>query len=134
VLFNLFPGMGAYSLIARRIGAVQAERMILGGRIHTAEELHEIGLVDLLLTPGQGAAELQAWIRKQGRRHVSLSAVHKARNIATPITLQELRDVVDVWVDTAMRLGAADLRKMERLAAAQDRRRDRSGSLMMAAE
>ncbi len=134
VLFNLFPGMGAYSLIARRIGAVQAERMIMSGRIYTAEELHEIGLVDLLLTPGQGVSELQAWIRKQGRRHVSMAAVHKARNLATPVTLQELRDIVDVWVDTAMRLEAPDLRKMERLAAAQDRRRDRSSSMIMAAE
>ena len=134
VLFNLFPGMGAYSLIARRVGAVQAERMIMSGQLYTAEELHEIGLVDLLLTPGQGVPELQEWIRKQGRRHISMQAVHKARQIATPITLRELREITDVWVDTAMRLGPADLRKMERLAAAQDRRRDRSSGLSVAAE
>src|SRR5690348_4331991 len=40
VLFNLFPGMGAYSFLSRRIGRVQAEKMILSGRIYTAEELH----------------------------------------------------------------------------------------------
>ena len=48
VLFNLFPGMGGYSLIARRIGAAQAERMMLSGRIYSAEQLHELGLVDVL--------------------------------------------------------------------------------------
>jgi DSF synthase len=134
VLFNLFPGMGAYSLIARRIGAVQAERMILSGRIYTAEELHDLGLVDLLLTPGDGIRELKQYINQQGRRHNALQAVYKARNLVSPITLQELRDVTDVWVDAAMRLQPSDLRKMERLAAAQDRRRSRTGGLVMAAE
>ncbi len=134
VLFNLFPGMGAYSLIARRIGAVQAERLILSGRIYTAEELHELGLVDLLLTPGRGEEELKAHIAQQGRRHNALQAVYKARHIVAPITLQELRDVTDVWVEAALQLGAADLRKMERLAAAQDRRRSRGAGTMMAAE
>jgi DSF synthase len=134
VLFNLFPGMGAYSLIARRIGAVQAERMILSGRIYTAEELHELGLVDILLTPGHGVRELQDYIRQQSRRHNALQAVHKARNLVAPITLRELQEVTDVWVDAAMKLGPADLRKMERLAAAQDRRRSRTSSIMVAAE
>lgn len=134
VLFNLFPGMGAYSLIARRIGAVQAERMILSGRIYTAEELHEIGLIDILLTAGRGEEELVSYIGQQGRRHNALQAVYKARHIVAPVTLQELRDVTDVWVEAALQLGPSDLRKMERLAAAQDRRRSRDGGAMAAAE
>ena len=134
VLFNLFPGMGAYSLIARRIGAVQAERMILSGRIYTAEELHELGLVDMLLTPGQGDEELRQYIAGQGRRHNAMQAVFRARHIAAPVTLKELRDIVDVWVDAAMRLSPADLRKMERLAAAQERRTSRDRGIGIAAE
>ena len=31
VLFDLFPGMGAYSFLVRRLGPAQAERMILSG-------------------------------------------------------------------------------------------------------
>src|SRR3712207_4090014 len=54
VLFNLFPGMGAYSFLSRRIGRQAAERMILSGRVHTAEELHEMGLVDVLAPDGEG--------------------------------------------------------------------------------
>src|SRR3954453_1118273 len=53
-LFGLFPGMGAYSLLARRIGAAVAEDMILTGRMYTAEEMKEIGLVHVLAEPGQG--------------------------------------------------------------------------------
>ena len=31
-MFGLFPGMGAYSLVARRVGAALAEEMMLSGR------------------------------------------------------------------------------------------------------
>src|SRR3990172_3471215 len=54
VLFNLFPGMGAYSFLARRIGAVKAERIILSGSVFTAEQLHEMGVVDILVDDGGG--------------------------------------------------------------------------------
>ena len=40
-MFGLFPGMGAYSLVARRVGSAVAEEMILSGRIYSAEEMKE---------------------------------------------------------------------------------------------
>ena len=48
ILFNLFPGMGAYSLLARRIGMRAAEELILSGKILPAAELHRMGIVDVL--------------------------------------------------------------------------------------
>jgi DSF synthase len=39
-----------------------------------------------------------------------------------PVTLDELKDVVDGWADAALRLSETDLRRMARLAGAQDRR------------
>ena len=38
------------------------------------------------------------------------------------MTLAELRDVTEIWVDITMQLGPQDLRRMERLQTAQDRR------------
>lgn len=55
-MFGLFPGMGAYSLVARRVGAALAEEMMLSGRIYSAEEMKEIGLVHVVAEPGQGRA------------------------------------------------------------------------------
>ena len=39
VVFNLFPGMGAYTYLSRRIGSMKAEELIMSGRLYTAEEM-----------------------------------------------------------------------------------------------
>ena len=41
MLFNLFPGMGAYSLVARKAGPRVAEDLILNARVLPAEKMHE---------------------------------------------------------------------------------------------
>jgi DSF synthase len=122
-LFNLFPGMGAYSFIARRTNAATAERMILSGRLYTAEELYGMGIVDILAEDGEGEAALNAWIRRSDRRHGALRAIYQARRRVNPVTYEELSDIVDSWVDTALGLKEQDLKMMEKLVAAQNRRK-----------
>jgi DSF synthase len=122
ILFNLFPGMGAYSLLARRLDAVRAEKMILSGRIYSAEELHGMGLVEVLAEDGKGEEAVRDYIARHGRRHGAQRAIYRVRDRVLPLAYAELADVTKIWVDTALRLGEQDLRKMERLAAAQSRR------------
>ncbi len=122
MLFNLFPGMGAYSLMARRIGAARAERMILGARLYSAEELHELGLVDVLANDGKGEEAVYEYVEQFGRRHSAHCAVYRTRQRVGALSYQELLDVARIWVDAALMLEEPDLRRMERLAAAQDRR------------
>ncbi len=122
VLFNLFPGMGAYSFLSRRLDAARAERMILSGRIYTAEEMHEIGVVDVLAEPGEGVEAVYQFIEKYKRTNHTRQAIAKARQIVNPITRDELIRITDLWVDSALSLDAGDLRKMRHLAKAQNRR------------
>jgi DSF synthase len=122
VLFNLFPGMGGYSFLSRKVGAAMAQRMILSGRLYSAEELHELGLVDILAEPGQAETALRAYIAKHQRRHAVRRAIARVGQHCQPVEHAELREVTDIWVDTAMDLDELDLRKMDRLAAAQRRR------------
>jgi DSF synthase len=122
VLFNLFPGMGGYSFLSRKVGAAMAERMILSGRIYSAEELHELGLVDILAEPGQAEAALHTHIARHQRRHAVQRAIARVGQHCQPVAHAELIEVTDIWVDTAMDLDELDLRKMDRLAAAQRRR------------
>lgn len=123
ILFNLFPGMGAYSFLSRRLGMIEAERMITSGRVYTAEELHAMGVVDVLAEDGCGRETLRDYVDQHRRKRNALQAIYQVRRRVNPVTMEELSDIVDIWVDTALNLTDADLRKMERLTAAQDRRR-----------
>jgi DSF synthase len=67
VLFNLFPGMGAYSFLARRIDPADAKRMMLSGDIFSAEELLEKGVIDAVVEDGTGEQALYDHIIKHGR-------------------------------------------------------------------
>jgi DSF synthase len=122
ILFNLFPGMGAYSLLARRVGSRTAEQLILSGRLLSAAKLHELGVVDVVAKPGQGESAVQQWIAANLRRRNGTQGVFRARQIVNPITRAELDAVAEVWVDAAMRLEERDLKMMNWLVRAQQRR------------
>ncbi|MES2713161.1 MAG: crotonase/enoyl-CoA hydratase family protein [Pseudomonadota bacterium] len=122
ILFNLFPGMGATSFLNRKIGAVAAERLIMSGRLYTAEELHAMGVVDVLAEDGEGEVAVRRLISESSRKHNAHLAIYRARRRANPVTFAELSDIVDIWVDAALAVSEPDLRKMQRLATAQDRR------------
>jgi DSF synthase len=118
----MFPGMGAYSFLSRRLDAQRAEKMILSGKIYTAEELHEMGVVDVLAEDGYGEEAAREYIDRHAYRHNAYRGVFQARRRVNRVTREELIDVVDIWVEATMSLKDADLRKMGRLVAAQDRR------------
>jgi DSF synthase len=126
VLFALFPGMGAYSLLCRRLDAVRAQRLILSGRLYDAEELEELGLVDLLVDAGEGPAAAREYLERNRQRHGALLALSRVRQRCQPVTYEELIDVTDVWVETALGLDEANLRRMDHLARAQLRRHART--------
>lgn len=125
VLFNLFPGMGAYSFLSRKIGMAAAEKLIMSGAVYTAEELHRLGVVDVLAEDGQGENAVRDYIARNRRKHNAHKAIYRAKRRIDPLKYEELRDVVDIWLDAAMNLGEQDLRKMVRLVSAQERRTDR---------
>ncbi|WP_164275443.1 crotonase/enoyl-CoA hydratase family protein [Stenotrophomonas sp. B1-1] len=122
VLFGLFPGMGAYSFLCRRVAPQLAEKIILDGRIYSAEEMHALGVVDVLVKKGEGRAAVQEMIRYQQRLPQSYLAMNAARNLAQAVSYDELLEITKVWVDSALALGDRSLRTMDRLIKAQTRR------------
>jgi len=122
VLFDLFPGMGAYSFLCKRIPPHKAEQLMLSGDVLSSEELHRMGLVDVLAPRGQGVQAVEDVIRGNRRIPHARSAMHKVRAMAQPVTLEEMMAITEVWVDTALQLGEKSMRTMERLVRAQYRR------------
>lgn len=119
ILFNMFPGMGACSLLTRRIGVRAAEELILSGRIMSAAQLHRLGVVDVVATDGQGETAVRNWIAKNAKRRNGLQAVLRARQFIHPVTREELDGIVGLWVEAALRMTERDLRMMQRILRAQ---------------
>jgi DSF synthase len=122
VLFDLFPGMGAYSFLCKRIPPHQAEKMMLSGDVYASEDLYRMGLVDVLAPRGQGLQAVDDVIRANRRIPHARAAMHRVRAMSQPVTLEEMMAITEVWVDTAMQLGEKPLRTMERLVRAQYKR------------
>lgn len=125
ILFNLFPGMGAYSLLSRRVGMAKAEQMILGGELYSAEDLYELGVVDILAEKGEGTLALLDYIKRAERAANGYRAMREVKDRCNNITYQELLDITKIWVEAALRLDKRDLRMMELLVKRQNSKQSR---------
>ncbi|MEJ7933572.1 crotonase/enoyl-CoA hydratase family protein [Sphingobium sp. AN558] len=121
MLFGLFPGMGAYSILSRKLGRQMAERMILSGKVYNAEEMFDMGVVTILAEQGEGEQAVRNYIAANSARHAGHVGVFQAGRRVDPLDYQELVDIVENWAETALKLNPKDLRMMRRLASAQTR-------------
>jgi DSF synthase len=119
ILFNLFPGMGAYSFLYRRVGEKRGEEILTSGRIYSAQEMQELGVIDLVVADGEGEAEIAALIKRRTRMRNGLYGIAAARRRVQKIEHAELADIVEIWVDCALRLNSRDLKFMQRLVSRQ---------------
>lgn len=115
ILFNLFPGMGALSFLSRKVGIAQAEKIILSGRVYSAQEMFDLGIVDVLVNDGEGEAAVYDYLRRENRARNGFRAVRRAKKHCNPVSYEELESITSIWVDTALQLTPKDLRMIERL-------------------
>ena len=119
--------MGAHSLLQRRVGERMARLLIEDGKSRSADEMHELGLVDIVCEPGEGEAALAQVRRATARgRFATDLALKRARQRTDLLSKAELIDIVDMWVELALDLGETELRRMDCLARHQERRRAHS--------
>lgn len=122
VSFNSFPGMGAVSLLSRRVGQAKAEAIIASGHVYSAREMYGLGVVDFLAPAGHGADNAREWMGEGGdARFERRLALTQARRRFFPVSRQELTDITDLWVSCCMNVTQHDLRHMDRLVGAQRR-------------
>jgi len=122
VAFNTFPGMGAVSLLTRRLGAARAEALIASGKVHSGLEMKALDVVDRVCPDGEAHAYAIEWMLDGGEaRFLRRRAMAEARRKLFPVTNHELLAITDLWVDCCLEVTPHDIRHMERLAAAQKR-------------
>ena len=122
VLFNLVPGMGAYSFLVRRTSPDLAEKIIMSGELLTAQKMFNLGLIDEVVEDGQGEQAVARFIKKHRKRSNAHAAMNRIKKCINPVTYEELIQITKIWVDAALELTSRDLRMIERLVQAQNRR------------
>lgn len=119
MMFGLFPGMGAHSLLSRKLGSAMADRLIVSNETYTAEQLYDLGIVHLIAEDGEGEEVTRDFIRKSTRKHAGMVNSRRALKTCWDLHLEELTRITELWADAALQLGAKDLRLMDRLVTAQ---------------
>ena len=122
VLFNLFPGMGAYSFLRKKVGRRIADRLITSGNLYSAQQLFDLGVVDAVAPDGEGEEAVSRFIRQHSRSANGRRAYEQVCRDIDALTREELEAVAEIWVQAALRLTERDLRMMERLVRAQHNR------------
>jgi DSF synthase len=128
VLFNSFPGMGAWNFTIRKAGFAIANEMILSGKLYTAQQLCDYQLVDMVAEDGRGEEAIEEALRAVHPRLRGTLAVLQARSLAAPVTYESLMSIVERWTANSLNLTERDLKLMERLARAQVRKGTRGMS------
>jgi len=120
IMFGLFPCTGGMSLLARRVGVHQAERMMTNARVYSAPELKEMSIIDEICPRGAGNRTVTKFIADHAKRRVARLMLQRSRYRIAPLDYAELLTVVNEWVSIAMKLSASELRAMDVLIMMQD--------------
>jgi DSF synthase len=120
--FGMFPGMGAVSLLTRKTAPALGRRLIMDRRIHTAEELYGMGIIDVLAPDGEGRAAVIDYMRRHTAIAPGLHGFQAAVDRVMPLSYEELHDIVEHWVDAALQLSEKNRRLMAYFARAQTQR------------
>lgn len=120
IRFNLIPGMGAYSFLARLVGTKVTEEIISSGNMYDAETLYDMGVITQVVKKGEGEAAVKKFMKRNTRLFNGMQALQEARRRYQPISYDELIDITKIWVGAALRLTPKDLKMMQRLVDAQN--------------
>ncbi|HQR03542.1 MAG: enoyl-CoA hydratase/isomerase family protein [Proteobacteria bacterium] len=122
IMFGMFPCTGGMSLLARRIGAFQAEKMLTNAKMYSAQELLALGVIDEVCERGAGELAVEAFVKRHQRHREARLMVQRSRQRVSPLDYDEMHQVVHDWVLVAQRLTPEELRTMEMLAQLQSGR------------
>lgn len=120
-LFGLFPGMGAWSLLDRRVDRRTLVRLVEEGEVVDARALAELGLVHRIAPAGRAEEALFSLVRERAPLFGRDLALDRVRRRVEGLGLAELSDIVEIWVERAMALEEGMLRRMRHFARAQER-------------
>ncbi|HNF70875.1 MAG TPA: crotonase/enoyl-CoA hydratase family protein [Chitinophagaceae bacterium] len=119
MIFGTFPGMGAYSILTKKIGYRKASEMIQSNKTFTAREICEMGIIDRVCENGTGLLQMATLIH---RGELEKYRQDRFLNICNRVTRSELLEIVNLWLDRAFSLGEENLSRMMKISGFQKRK------------
>jgi len=120
--FGMFPGMGAFTLLKRRVPVHVAEEIIFSAKIYTAEQLHDLGVIDIICEEGEGDSAATRFIAKRHRQKKGIDTMRELAAQFAPVDRAEMLAITDRWVEAALDIGAKERRIIEVLMKKNDLR------------
>ena len=120
--FNLYPGIGGYTFLSNALGMNLADRIIREGKIYTAQQMYQWGLVSALAKDGDELNELKRFIKNLDRSCHTVNLLSRAKKIANPISYDELYLIAKEWANMIYSLSDKEIRTLERLVNSQKNR------------
>ena len=118
--YNHFP-IAAAPILTRRIGAVEAERMLLSGRNFTAAEFYGKGALEAVVGDGASAMWVREFCTKSASSRGSRIAIATAFDRMAPDLASELAIAGAAWVEHMLALSEAETARLQRIIQAQQR-------------
>jgi DSF synthase len=121
---GLFPGMGAYQFLRRKVGERKAMELISSSKRYSGKEIYDMGIATALTPPGTGIVAAKSKIleyeQNEGQGRNLKLALNRVENNSNPLELRLLIHDLKDWVDVAMSLPEKTLARMERLSRIQE--------------
>lgn len=127
IAFGLFPSIGAYSALYRRIGSGPTKNLIFTAEFLRGKEIFKLDLAELLAKDGEGEPTLKKYLQHVAKRASVHRSLYAVRRKVEHLTYSEIKAVADLWVETALNLDDRDIARMRRIAKIQSSRFARDG-------
>jgi DSF synthase len=115
IMFGLFPCTGAMGLLSNHVSPKQAERMMTESKIYTAQELKDMGIIDVVCKKGEGQRAVEDYIANHSKRLNARLKIQASRHRISPLDYSEGMRIVNDWVDLAMHLSPDERRTLDML-------------------
>lgn len=125
IRYNILPSLCTLNMLLRRFAPSAIESLLFQGKSINADDLLQLQLIDKITDSGSGKIFLQEKIKQIHSRHSAVADLYMAKTLATKVTYDELDKFKQMWINTALRLNSDSIKRLGRLAGAQERFTDK---------
>ncbi len=112
---KLFPCLGLSYYLTRKVGSKTAQNIISSSKRYSADELAQLGVVDVVVDTGGSTDAVIRYINQHQKNSDSNNSLKQIANRINQTPYIKLLESCHSWVDNAMNYSGRELRQIERI-------------------